>query len=87
MFRNLISKSSLIAKGTTISKQLLFKRPYRIISSVKSSIKDDPKNSSNPSDEKISDFKDIEGIEKLMLNKGIYNIYIVYHFYNNNSHL
>ncbi|CAB4375902.1 unnamed protein product [Rhizophagus irregularis] len=69
MFRNLISKSSLIAKGTTISKQLLFKRPYRIISSVKSSIKDDPKNSSNPSDEKISDFKDIEGIEKLMLNK------------------
>lgn len=75
MFRNLISKSLLIVKRTTINKQLLF----RNISSVKSS---DLKNSSNPSNEKISgDYKDIEAIEKLMLNKGIYSIYICIPFF------
>ncbi|GBB84858.1 hypothetical protein RclHR1_11430006 [Rhizophagus clarus] len=70
MFHNFISKSLLIVRGTTINKQSLFKRQFQIVSSVKSSIKNDLKDSSIPPKEKINgDFKDIEIIENLMLNK------------------
>ncbi|RIA92076.1 HotDog domain-containing protein [Glomus cerebriforme] len=56
-----------------INNQSLLTRRFQINSLIKSSIKNDPKNSNNPSYpsevKKVGDFKDIEIIENLMLKK------------------
>ena len=70
MFHNFNSKCLLIIRRA-LNKQSLFKRQLLI--------KNDTKNSSIPSKEKMNgDIKDIEVIENLMLNKGIQYIIKIY---------